>query len=111
MIKKMTDKILFKKATITTGKGGPGVRPLLLRPGSSHDSRQAARLGHLPSAASTCLELQVLNGASGQVRPRAAQVGSMTNAARKDENWGPRWEVLAAKRREGFSELLHWDHY
>ena len=53
----------------------------------------------------------MLNGASGQVKPRAAQLRSMTNATRKDENWVPGWRVLAKKRREGFSEFLHWDHY
>lgn len=111
MIKKMSDRFLSKKPSSPTVKEEPQVRPLLLMPGSSHGSRQAARPGHLPSAVSRCSELQVLNGASGQVKPRAAQLWSMTNATRKLENWVPGWRVLAEKRREEFAELLHWDHY
>ena len=72
MMKKMSGRFLSKKPSSPTVKEKPWVRPLLLMPGSSHGSRQAARLGHLPSAVSRCSELHVLNGDSGQVKPRAA---------------------------------------
>lgn len=69
---------------------------------------QVAELGHLSSAVWT-LQLQLLNTASGQVKPATAELRSKTNASRNDQNWVPLWRVLA-KRREGFSELLYLDN-
>lgn len=101
----------LKKPSSPLVKEEPWVRPLLHIPGSFHGTRQAAELGHLPSAVSRHWELQPLNRASGQDKRRTAKLWSMTNATRKDQNWLPQWTVLAEKRREGLSGLLQWDHY
>ena len=55
--------------------------------------------------------LQLLNTASGQVKPITANLWPRTNATRNDQNWVPRWRRFAKKTREGCAELQHLDHH